>query len=86
MIYFSKITVTYKDADEYALTAGKAFHFDFYRLHNIDEARAIGLDDYLYSGHLCLIEWPDLVLPLLPDDTLHVTITPQPDGSRLLTF
>lgn len=73
--------------NEYALPHGQVvFHFDFYRLRDINEARAIGLDDYLYSGQMCLIEWPDLIEPLLPDDTLHVTITPQSDGSRLMSF
>ncbi len=60
------------------------YHFDFYRLRTLDEARAIGLEDYLASGHLCLIEWPELVEPLLPDDTLVVRLTETPDGSRTL--
>ena len=64
----------------------KAFHFDFYRLRTIEEAQAIGIDDYLYSKQLCLIEWPDIVEPLLPSDTLHVSIATQPDGTRLISF
>ena len=75
--------------NEYTLRKGphnKAYHFDFYRLNSAEEAQAIGLDDYLYSGELCLIEWPDIVGKLLPPDTLHVSITPQDDGIRIITF
>ena len=60
------------------------YHFDFYRLRSLDEARAIGLEDYLSSGHLCLMEWPEVIEPLLPDDTLVVRLTENPDGSRTL--
>ena len=60
------------------------YHFDFYRLRSLDEARAIGLEDYLSSGRLCLMEWPEVIEPLLPDDTLVVRLTENPDGSRTL--
>ena len=60
------------------------YHFDFYRLRSLDEARAIGLEDYLSSGHLCLMEWPEIIEPLLPDDTLVVRLSENPDGSRTL--
>lgn len=62
------------------------YHFDFYRLRDLDEARAIGVEDYLYSGHLCLLEWPELIEPLLPDDTVVVRLEELPDGSRRLTM
>lgn len=62
------------------------YHFDFYRLRDLDEARAIGLEDYLYSGHLCLLEWPEIVEPLLPDDVTVVRLEELPDGSRRLTI
>ena len=62
----------------------KIFHFDFYRIKRLSEAQDLGFDDYLYSGHLCFIEWPELIEPLLPDDTVRVTIEEQPDGSRLV--
>ena len=60
------------------------YHFDVYRLRSLDEARAIGLEDYLSSGRLCLMEWPEVIEPLLPDDTLVVRLTENPDGSRTL--
>lgn len=73
------------NADLLAPFTGKSiFHFDFYRIRCLDEARDIGIDDYFYSGHLCLIEWPELIEPLLPDDTVVVRLSEEPDGSRTL--
>ena len=62
------------------------FHFDFYRIDDLREAADMGLEDYFDSGALCLMEWPHQIEPMLPDDTVWVSIEPQPDGSRLLTF
>ncbi len=62
------------------------YHFDFYRLQATAEALDIGCLDLFNSGNLCLIEWPDIVLPLLPPDTLHVFIEEQPDGGRRITM
>ena len=62
------------------------FHFDFYRIRRLEEAMDIGFEDYLCSGHWCLIEWPELVEPLLPEETLCVRLTVGPDDSRLLSF
>lgn len=50
------------------------FHFDFYRIKDIDEAYDFGYEDYFYSGHLCFIEWPQLVEPLLPENVVNVLI------------
>ncbi len=62
------------------------YHFDLYRLNSLSEALDIGLPEYLDSGRLCIIEWPELIAPLLPEGAVHATLTPQPDGSRLLTI
>ncbi|MBQ8968126.1 MAG: tRNA (adenosine(37)-N6)-threonylcarbamoyltransferase complex ATPase subunit type 1 TsaE [Bacteroidaceae bacterium] len=62
------------------------FHFDFYRIRRLEEAVDMGFDDYLYSGSPCFIEWPELVEPLLPEDTVNVEISEQPDGSRQVTL
>ena len=62
------------------------FHFDFYRIDNPAEALDIGLYDYLDSGELCLMEWPENIEGLLPEETLRVQISVQPDGSRLLEW
>ena len=66
-------------------TAELIYHFDLYRLENIDEAREIGVEDYFDSGALCLLEWPERIEPLLPDDTVVVDIKVNPDQSRTLT-
>ncbi len=67
-------------------TAELIYHFDLYRLENLDEAIDMGIEDYLDCGALCLIEWPDVVDPMLPDDTIDLTITVNPDGSRTLSY
>lgn len=60
------------------------YHFDFYRIHKLEEVYDMGYEDYFYSGALCLIEWPELVEDLLPDDAVRVEIEEQEDGSRVL--
>ena len=45
----------------------------------------IGVEDYFDSGVLCLLEWPERIEPMLPDDTVRVTITVNPDESRTIT-
>ena len=64
----------------------RVFHFDFYRLRKASEAYDIGFEDYVGSGHLCLMEWPEVVEPLLPDETVRVEIKEAPDGSRVVTL
>lgn len=61
------------------------YHFDFYRIKKLEEVYDMGYEDYFYSGNLCLLEWPELVEDVLPEDVIKVTIEEQPDGSRLLT-
>lgn len=68
-------------------TGALIYHFDLYRLENLEEALDIGIEDYLDSGAICLIEWPDIIEPLLPVDTLDVDITVNHDsGERTLSF
>ena len=62
------------------------YHFDLYRLDSREQALDIGAEDLLDSGAWCFVEWPDNCPGLLPDEALDVTITEQPDGSRLLSF
>ena len=62
------------------------FHFDIYRIKKLEEVYDMGFEDYFYSGSLCLIEWPELIEEVLPDDAVKVTITEQPDGSRTVSF
>lgn len=58
------------------------FHFDFYRIKKIEEAYDFGYEDYFYSGHLCFIEWPELVESLLPDDVVRVQIVLESNEQR----
>ncbi len=67
-------------------TAELIYHFDLYRLDSVDEALEIGVEDYFDSGALCLLEWPERIEPLLPDDTVIVDIKVNPDESRTLTL
>ncbi|MDD7336541.1 MAG: tRNA (adenosine(37)-N6)-threonylcarbamoyltransferase complex ATPase subunit type 1 TsaE [Prevotella sp.] len=78
---------TFALVNEY--TSGKGepiYHFDFYRIKKIEEVYDMGYEDYFYSGNLCLLEWPELIEDLLPEDAVKVTITEKEDGSRILSF
>ena len=50
------------------------YHFDFYRINRIEEAFDMGYEEYFYSGDLCLVEWPELVEQLLPEEAMVVKI------------
>ena len=67
-------------------TGAPIYHFDFYRIERPEEALDIGLYDYLDSGDLCLMEWPENIEALLPEETLRVNISVNPDGSRTVSW
>ena len=71
-------------ANEYRseTTAELIYHFDLYRLESLEEVMDIGFEDYLDSGALCFIEWPEKVMDILPDDTVKVTVEVNDDNSR----
>jgi tRNA threonylcarbamoyladenosine biosynthesis protein TsaE len=78
---------TFAIVNEYRTASGEpVFHFDFYRITKLEEALDIGLYDYLDSGALCLMEWPENIGPLLPEETLEVRIDVAADGSRTLSW
>lgn len=78
---------TFAIVNEYMRADGEPmYHFDFYRINKLSEAMDIGLEDYLYSGCLCIMEWPENIEELLPEDTLRVDILVNPDGSRTLSW
>ena len=60
------------------------YHFDFYRIKRQQEVLDIGYEDYIYSGCVCFMEWPELIEDLLPTDAVRVTITQQEDGTRVI--
>lgn len=76
---------TFTIINEYVSRNGEhIFHFDFYRLKNLSEALDIGLYDYLDSGCLCLMEWPENIEELIPDEALKVHIEVNDDLSRTI--
>lgn len=75
---------TFAIVNEYrsATTDELIYHFDFYRIKKLDEVYDMGYEDYIYSGALCFIEWPELIEELLPTDAVKVNITVGEDGCR----
>ncbi len=58
------------------------YHFDFYRIEDIREAYDCGYEEYFYSGELCLVEWPEKIEPLLPDEVVTVRIAVDDETTR----
>lgn len=78
---------TFAIVNEYRTGTGEPmYHFDFYRVNKVSEALDIGFYDYVDSGCLCVIEWPENIEDLLPEETLKVSITVNPDESRLISW
>jgi tRNA threonylcarbamoyladenosine biosynthesis protein TsaE len=78
---------TFAIVNEYTDGNGEPiYHFDFYRIKKLEEVFDMGYEDYIDSGHLCLMEWPELIEDILPEDATKVTITVNEDGSRTLKF
>lgn len=78
---------TFAIVNEYHTDAGeRIYHFDFYRITKDAEALDIGLYDYLDSGALCIMEWPENIEDLLPEETLKVRITVAEDSSRIVSW
>lgn len=78
---------TFAIVNEYLAASGDSvYHFDFYRIKKIEEAYDFGYEDYFYSGNLCLIEWPELIEELLPEETVRVKIEETTNGARELTI
>jgi hydrolase, P-loop family len=61
------------------------YHFDCYRLEQLSDALSLGAEDYLQSGALCFIEWPEVIEDILPVDTVRVTLEELEGGARKLT-
>ena len=70
--------------NEYIDGSGKPlYHFDFYRIKDIEEAMDIGVEDYFYSGNLCLMEWPSKVSELIPERHFFIDIEVTGEESRI---
>ena len=60
------------------------YHFDFYRINKLEEIYDIGYEEYIYSGHYCFIEWPELLKELLPKEAVGVYLSG--DDTRKISF
>jgi len=78
---------TFSIVNEYKMGNGyPIYHFDFYRIKNIEEAYDFGYEDYFYSGDYCFIEWPELIETILPPNIVKVAITLSEGERRLITL
>jgi tRNA threonylcarbamoyladenosine biosynthesis protein TsaE len=76
---------TFSLVNEYQITANQyIYHFDVYRLKNQTEALDMGIDEYLYSGNWCFIEWAEKIPDLIPENHSVITISVLEDGKRML--
>ena len=76
---------TFSIINEYTTKENNAvFHIDLYRLKNEAEAIAAGVEDCLYSGNLCFIEWPEIAPGILPDEMVHCYLTVKGNNERML--
>ncbi|WP_432710109.1 tRNA (adenosine(37)-N6)-threonylcarbamoyltransferase complex ATPase subunit type 1 TsaE [Pedobacter sp.] len=78
---------TFSIVNEY-LTSNKeaVYHFDFYRIKDLQEAYDIGYEEYFFSGQICLIEWPEKIEPLLPENYIKIKIEPIDEERREISF
>ncbi len=76
---------TFSLVNEYQINENQyIYHFDVYRLKNETEALDMGIDEYLYSGNWCFIEWAENIPNLIPDEHSIIKIDLLPDGKRHL--
>jgi len=76
---------TFAIINEYRDKKGDSiYHFDFYRINKLEEAFDFGYEDYFCSGNICFIEWPELVEPVLPNDTVKIAIREDSSGGRIV--
>lgn len=85
--YAGVTSPTFSIINEYQNKDGSPiYHMDLYRLETIEEALNIGIEEYLDSGHLCLIEWPNLITDILPLDHHQINLELRENGARVLTI
>ena len=78
---------TFAIVNEYKSVSGATiYHFDFYRITKISEALDIGVYDYIDSGNMCIMEWPENIEEILPEETLRVNISVNLDKSRTICW
>jgi tRNA threonylcarbamoyladenosine biosynthesis protein TsaE len=77
---------TFALVNEYNAPGGSIFHIDLYRLDDEQDAVRAGVEDCLYSGKLCLVEWPEKAPTIFPEDTVHLFIELLNHDSRRLNI
>ncbi|GIZ14309.1 tRNA (adenosine(37)-N6)-threonylcarbamoyltransferase complex ATPase subunit type 1 TsaE [Capnocytophaga catalasegens] len=77
---------TFSLVNEYRNSTSVIFHFDFYRIKNEQEALDMGIEEYIYSGNWCFIEWSENIASLLPENVTEIIITPIDSYTRSLTI
>lgn len=77
---------TFSIINEYSYPGGRMFHIDLYRLKDEEEAVRAGVEDCLYSGDICLVEWPGRAEGILPEDTARVDIQVVDSNTRILNI
>ncbi len=75
---------TFSIVNEHVTNDGLLYHFDLYRINDIEEVYDFGIEDYLYANHWVIIEWPEIITPLLPDSYATIYITEVSETQRLL--
>lgn len=76
---------TFSLVNEYLQPNGEPiYHFDFYRINKIEEAYDFGYEEYFFSGHLCLIEWPEIIEELIPHDAVKLLIKVVDENKRVI--
>ncbi len=76
---------TFSIINEYRYAGGKIYHIDLYRLKDEEEAIRAGVEDVLYSGDLCLVEWPDRAPGIFPPDTIQLRLEVIDRDTRKIT-
>ena len=77
---------TFALVNQYEGSECRIYHFDFYRIDTIEEVFDLGYEEYFYSGDLCLVEWPEKIEALIPDDAMVVSIEVGDDEEREFTI
>jgi tRNA threonylcarbamoyladenosine biosynthesis protein TsaE len=76
---------TFSIINEYTAADGRTiYHLDLYRLKDAAEATAAGIEDCIWSGDLCLVEWPEIAPGIFPDDTVHCYLKITGNKDRML--
>ena len=64
----------------------KIYHFDMYRVKNVQEAHDIGIEEYLDSGNYCFIEWPEMISGLIPEEAVNIKMEIKNDKREITTL